>query len=295
MTEYDFSPEAYDRYIANQRRIAHWVDNTELHRAEFNPATDPDPMRRTSSHDPPPRPSHRRHSSLPYPPVPHYPFPHNAAGPSLPGPMPIVPPPPRVMYVSPPRSPNSRQSHHSAATYVVAPPPALSSPYYQYPYPYAPAGYPFMGQAQAVLPMPGHANGTPQNTPYYNPHPSQPLRAPPYPPAANIHAFKPSEIGGTNSLPYGYTAPLPFASKASSPPAYGKFAQNPGAAMHYLPPDILYQRLYDIERTHERRRARSSGSSYSDDRGRSRSSSDSRNSSHSRGRSRTRKSWWNFA
>src|SRR6266576_5336535 len=36
-------------------------------------------------------------------------------------------------------------------------------------------------------PVPGHVNGVPQNTPYYNPHPSQPLRVPPYPPPANMY------------------------------------------------------------------------------------------------------------
>jgi len=28
MTEYDYSPEAYERYMGTQRRIAHWVDDT---------------------------------------------------------------------------------------------------------------------------------------------------------------------------------------------------------------------------------------------------------------------------
>lgn len=35
MTEYDFSPEACDRYMRTQQRIAQWVDNTEAHRSEF--------------------------------------------------------------------------------------------------------------------------------------------------------------------------------------------------------------------------------------------------------------------
>lgn len=39
MTEYDYSPEAYDRYLATQNRIANWVDKTEQHRAEFQSAT----------------------------------------------------------------------------------------------------------------------------------------------------------------------------------------------------------------------------------------------------------------
>lgn len=39
MTEYDFSPEAYDRYMHTQQRIASWVDQTEEHRPQFGSAT----------------------------------------------------------------------------------------------------------------------------------------------------------------------------------------------------------------------------------------------------------------
>ena len=35
MTEYDFSPQAHQRYLANMNRIARWVDQTEHHRSEF--------------------------------------------------------------------------------------------------------------------------------------------------------------------------------------------------------------------------------------------------------------------
>jgi hypothetical protein len=38
MTEYDYSPEAYERYLATQNRIAKWVDETEHHRSEFKHA-----------------------------------------------------------------------------------------------------------------------------------------------------------------------------------------------------------------------------------------------------------------
>jgi hypothetical protein len=31
MTEYDYSPEAYERYVRKQQAIARWVDNTNLH------------------------------------------------------------------------------------------------------------------------------------------------------------------------------------------------------------------------------------------------------------------------
>lgn len=35
MTEYDYSPGAYERYLETQQRIARWVDETEGHRPEF--------------------------------------------------------------------------------------------------------------------------------------------------------------------------------------------------------------------------------------------------------------------
>jgi len=166
MTEYDYSPEAYERFMANQRRISHWVDNTERYREEFSTGNDitppvpptvygDDPLRRrTASHEAPARPGHRRYSSSNFPAhghIPHYATPpliprHHHPG--LPGPMPtrhVVPPPPQV--IIPPQSRESQKSRNShrtsTATYVVGPPP----PYYQYPYPYAQPGYPYMAPA----------------------------------------------------------------------------------------------------------------------------------------------------
>jgi hypothetical protein len=34
MTEYDFSPEAYQRHLANMQRISRWVDHTEQYRSQ---------------------------------------------------------------------------------------------------------------------------------------------------------------------------------------------------------------------------------------------------------------------
>lgn len=41
MTEYDFSPEAYDRFMHTQQRIANWVDHTEEHRPQFGSTITP--------------------------------------------------------------------------------------------------------------------------------------------------------------------------------------------------------------------------------------------------------------
>lgn len=43
MTEYDYSPEAYERYLSTQRRIANWVDRTEDCRPQFANALAPPP------------------------------------------------------------------------------------------------------------------------------------------------------------------------------------------------------------------------------------------------------------
>ena len=76
MTEYDYSPEAYERYLATQNRIARWVDGTLSvnPRNPFTPATPAgqplvipreleeydDDERRSSRHRSPPR-HHREH------------------------------------------------------------------------------------------------------------------------------------------------------------------------------------------------------------------------------------------
>ncbi|TEB35202.1 hypothetical protein FA13DRAFT_1788782 [Coprinellus micaceus] len=41
MTEYDYSPEAYERYLQTQRRISNWVDKTEGCRPQFANALSP--------------------------------------------------------------------------------------------------------------------------------------------------------------------------------------------------------------------------------------------------------------
>lgn len=52
MTEYDFSPDAWERHLQTQHRIAEWVDQTEQYRPEFGPEavqhTRPDFFQRSS-------------------------------------------------------------------------------------------------------------------------------------------------------------------------------------------------------------------------------------------------------
>lgn len=69
MTEYDYSPEAYEKYLATQHRIASWVDRTlqEEPRNPFTPATPASPNVRQLDDDYNSyKPSHRsssRHAS----------------------------------------------------------------------------------------------------------------------------------------------------------------------------------------------------------------------------------------
>ena len=83
MTEYDYSPQAYERYLATQTRIANWVDKTEQHRGEFQSANSglPDLTRSGPSSASYPKP---KQSSSPR---------RQLSGPSQPNQLIIYPPP----------------------------------------------------------------------------------------------------------------------------------------------------------------------------------------------------------
>lgn len=184
MTEYDFSPEAYERYLATQNRIANWVDKTEQHRAEFQSvAGGPQDLSRSgpvSSSKPKrssPSPPRRHHSDKPnqlviHPPPPesdssdsYYegPWPPGPFSPQYPTQQPLLSPPlmsptfitssQRVSHHHRHRSHHHRRSHsqHSPAYYSLVSPPL--SPGYQYPYPTSGGhqGYVMMPQTQVPL------------------------------------------------------------------------------------------------------------------------------------------------
>lgn len=52
MTEYDYSPDAYERYLATQQRIARWVDNTSRYRPS-NPFVHSPTVDSQAEHDSP--------------------------------------------------------------------------------------------------------------------------------------------------------------------------------------------------------------------------------------------------
>ena len=67
MTEYDFSPQAYERYLATQNRIANWVDKTEQHRGEFQSAEEAPPDLTRSGPGPASHSKSKRSSSSRHP------------------------------------------------------------------------------------------------------------------------------------------------------------------------------------------------------------------------------------
>lgn len=157
MSVYDDSPEAYERYMATQRRISNWVENTEAHAHQFRR---PVPTRTSSSDSivtlkpthapgqmpygyyrsgPAPAPQPGYYSaphSQPAPPPPHvYPFqqsaPHHGPPPldvpyaPVPGPMPALPPPPQLERTSsyPPRSVTADPRTSLQTLHATSPPP----------------------------------------------------------------------------------------------------------------------------------------------------------------------------
>jgi cell division septation protein DedD len=179
MTEYDYSPQAYERYLATQNRIANWVDKTEQHRAEFQSAnTDPPDLTRsgpgpTSSRSKlkrssPPRRRQPSGQSQPKQLIAHPPPESDSSSDDYyEGPWPASmhqpmqqPPPPVMMapaFVTPPhrvsrhhrhRSHDRRRSHshHSPTYYSLASPPLY--PGHQYTYPGGNQGYVMMPQTQ---------------------------------------------------------------------------------------------------------------------------------------------------
>ncbi|KAG7439479.1 uncharacterized protein BT62DRAFT_734683 [Guyanagaster necrorhizus] len=177
MTEYDYSPEAAERYQATMRRISRWVDDAEAHACEFKSPFEPrsdigdDEVRTRDIHvrspAPPPVVVRQRVPPPLYAPVPG-PMPPHSHGPA--------PPPPRLQQVplhgpAPPPS-HSRRTHspsrHSSThhsrhrsnpTYYVSPSPTPP------PVPYYPPGYP--------------NNGPYYTSPYNNPPPQYIYAQPP--------------------------------------------------------------------------------------------------------------------
>lgn len=62
MTEYDYSPEAYEKYVRTQERISNWVSQTKAHERQYANPFVPSEAGGDRSSTPPPKP-HRSRSS----------------------------------------------------------------------------------------------------------------------------------------------------------------------------------------------------------------------------------------
>ena len=148
MTEYDYSPEAYERYLATQNRIAHWVDNCEQHRAEFQSAVPnvAEAHMRAGGHSsygsghklkrsPPPSPTHHNHHGHSQPPRQlfiHAPPPESESSEEYgdgPGPMPL--PSPGMIYA--PQAAPHPQGYHPMMGQPMLSPPMMMPPSYMVP------------------------------------------------------------------------------------------------------------------------------------------------------------------
>ena len=129
MTEYDFSPDAYQRHMENMHSISRWVDYTEQHRSQFDNAAALTPHhtmsapheRNTSSRRPPPlqdlprgMDSYLTTPTRPASPPEEFPY---ARAPGSPGPMPTY------LYQRQLLSPSPSYSHGTLSSWSPLPQP----------------------------------------------------------------------------------------------------------------------------------------------------------------------------
>ncbi|KAK0440884.1 uncharacterized protein EV420DRAFT_1650378 [Desarmillaria tabescens] len=216
MTEYDYSPEAAERYQATMRRISRWVDDAQAHASEyrspFGPRSDvgdddaPGPHQAVLTRGisqrvpPPPPPPMNLYAPVPGPMPPHNhgPAPPPSASrhhqPAIPlhGP---APPPTTTRHSSSTR--RSQSKHRPSQTYYVSPtptpPPPPPPPYY-----------------------PGYTN----HNPYYpTPYPNPPAPPPQYyrgayaPPPGGYVIVPPQQKGGRSS---SRVVPVVFSTSSST-------------------------------------------------------------------------------
>ncbi|KAG6830484.1 hypothetical protein H0H92_000491 [Tricholoma furcatifolium] len=275
MTEYDYSPDAYERYISNQQRVANWVDRTEEHRPEFEREGGSGPSkfsffkrfaRRRDSQD-----DRRRHRSTspasstssasiaPYSTLPH-----------APGPTPFAPraierprtTPPYLMQPEqrPSHSRHHSSSHHHRPVYLASPP--ISPPVQGYLYPYGTAttpGQPYAYPSQSGIStagsppyyQPATTSYFPQNTGYQMP--TQYPTAAPYSTRPPLH-HTPHTAPATTYQYYPQTH-VPAQPLASPPAQYPQTAAYPPPAVYPLTPygpqqppvphkPVFYQRIF---------------------------------------------------
>ncbi|GLB36913.1 hypothetical protein LshimejAT787_0312000 [Lyophyllum shimeji] len=270
MTEYDYSPEAWERYMQTQQRIAQWVDQTERHRPEFNsdtePRTRPSLLKRLTHR----RQSHSMHeprrrrgsfsswsssssSSELY-----------SSGPLSPGPMPLSTF--QTIYARPQTTPpaaayhhskhsGSRHHHHSShhsPKYVLSPP--ISPPAQGYPYPYGVATSPGQIASPGSYVYPARAGATTVGTPSYF-QPAQPghLSQTSYPFPATYPQTRPApQTAPAAAYPYYSQAPIPplasppaqYPQSAAYPPMIYPLPGSGGQQQQVPQKPVFYQRIF---------------------------------------------------
>ncbi|EDR02374.1 putative leucine-rich protein [Laccaria bicolor S238N-H82] len=226
MTEYDFSPEAYERHLATQQRIGRWVDETEKYPQEnpFIPLP-PNPL----------PPSDYVASAPPAPPPPPGPYPtyDYGYGYSQPQTAPHSAPPTR------PSSPHRRHHGHSRSKGFRVYASANSSPHSNFmPLPllhrnYRPdlvQSFPQSATASAVYPMPhGYGVASPPQ-PQPNSYPSQSAVSYPPQPQPDFYPPQSAVLYPTQYSAYQtpQTNPYPQSTYSSGP-------QTPSSAYTTLP------------------------------------------------------------
>ncbi|KAJ3573666.1 hypothetical protein NP233_g2288 [Leucocoprinus birnbaumii] len=269
MTEYDFSPEAYDRYIQTQHRVADWVSHTEQHRQGFESAAPgapgiPPVLRRPSPPIPERYiPSHRPSPSYPMAPIYHRAPPSSSSseGSYVHVQAPHIhrlrpPPPPIYAPPVPPLAPfpvqsrpspvlmrgdgdrhspsSSRRRHHRSQShsYPHRSPPPLVTPIYTSPSPFIPPP-PIIYMSSPGYPAMNSARPVVSPRELYR-KPSSPRKArrPPTPPATPLSTTSDSS-DDTPTSPYHTSSPQSPTSAPFPPspaPASGPSNSGPGGS-----------------------------------------------------------------
>ncbi|RDB27189.1 hypothetical protein Hypma_004412 [Hypsizygus marmoreus] len=254
MTEYDFSPEAYNRHLASQHRVSNWVSHTEDHRPAFGNAFKVLPPGASASAPPTP--------PLPDPVLPG----HSVSARHLPTDPRVLQHQQQPQYYYPhlqtesqpqSRSSSRHRTHRSkkkqsSSAYIVAVPPATNAPAYVY----APSGW-VPSAGLVILPSKGSKTSivySPPGTQYaYPPPPPQLQHA--YTSPTNTYPYT-SPPNSTLTSPQSFAYPGPYAF-----PQPVTFPQPQPPAQMYSAPlgQAMYQPVIPIMESGKKSKKRDKG------------------------------------
>ncbi|KAG5720987.1 hypothetical protein E4T56_gene13932 [Termitomyces sp. T112] len=258
MTEYDFSPEALERYMATQRRIAHWVDQTEAHRTEFGAARE---SRKPSSSQHLRRRRHRNNKSRP-----RRASTYSSSSSSTrqyPGPMPWPPQNPFPYMAQPQHRPSHSRHHstdHQSSSHRAVDPASRSTsrPAQVYPYPYGPT--PGSGQPAfpgPYTPFPQAGVNSASRPSYFQPNAGHVFQSTSYMTPQNYSQRPGSHYPPQTAAPptYQYSRPHPTQPRTSRPvqhpqgaayppTIYPPMAYNPAQQQQIPQRPVFYRRFF---------------------------------------------------